>query len=1048
VIPQRIKLRGFLCYKDEQEIEFDGNATLWMLSGLNGSGKSSIFDAVTYALFGHHRGGGTHAHELINKDSDSLAVEFDFLLEGHSYRVKRTLRRDTKGGARGTQQIFRFEPGVNSHGKWMPLEDKNQKREFDAWVGEKIGLTYETFTSSVLLLQGKAEKLLDSKPEGRRAVLASIVDIERYERLHARADDQRKAIRGKAEALGDRLKALPEVSPEEVAAAEERIAAAEEERRLARAEVERLQGLEYQAKGWADLQVRLGSARERWIQAQKLLVDADTIERDVQRLRELREVSPRLSEIALLRGQAHRADVEARELGKKRQQAADVLAERDSALKQSRDKRLSLQKLIAADEDRQKEVAGELRKVTAQLEKLKEYERQASDLSRVQEDLKLLPGEPMQAVARARETCETLAALAQTVPVLARFQTRREELRQALGREETARVALQQVQERGTRLAGEVSRLKPLAEEAARALQQANDQATEARTLLQQARDSLAEVTHLDGAKVCRHCGQALTPGHVKEEKRRRANEVRQAEERAKQASEAQRQARTAEQAARDQLTQADKAHQEARLEYRDGQNQAKQARADVERLQAECGQLYRDLPESFRLQIAPTPPQDWLATRYPTADDLDALRNQADGLPAARRSLQEAEKVQQRWGELKARESACLATLNRLRGELPPDHEKVRADHAGLDAEEKALDRSLSANRKALKDTDANGERLTRERDQAQAAVSRLDTQIKEQELGKQMAQQTITKQVKALPANWQPVAEQAGLTEVHAFDSERQDLETKRTDERGRELQQARLELDVLRQEVESLEARQAEVPEEARQDPAILQERVREARRLDRLCDEKLGQERQQRALLENYRQQREKVQQEHLQAEAELQELKLLSELLGRDRLQLYLVRQAERQVVEHANAVLDRLSGGQLYLRLNGEANGEGSSAKALELEAYNRSTGEKPINVAFLSGSQKFRVAVSLALGIGQYASRQHRPIESVIIDEGFGCLDSQGRQVMIQELQNLRSQMRCILLVSHQEDFAEAFSDGYHFELDGGATRVKRFQK
>jgi len=141
-------------------------------------------------------------------------------------------------------------------------------------------------------------------------------------------------------------------------------------------------------------------------------------------------------------------------------------------------------------------------------------------------------------------------------------------------------------------------------------------------------------------------------------------------------------------------------------------------------------------------------------------------------------------------------------------------------------------------------------------------------------------------------------------------------------------------------------------------------------------------------------------------------------------------------------------ICDRLSAGQLYLKLSGEADGDGASAKALELEAYNRQTGEKPINVAFLSGSQKFRVAVSLALGIGQYASRQHRPIESVIIDEGFGCLDRYGRQVMIQELQNLRSQMRCILLVSHQEEFADAFSDGYHFELEEGATRVKRFQR
>src|SRR3954449_3845643 len=105
MIPRRVCLRGFLCYREEQEIDFAGS-TLWMLSGLNGSGKSAIFDAVTYALFGHHRGGATGAVELINKDSDTLAVEFEFLLDGHLCKAKRTLKRDTKGGARGTQQMF------------------------------------------------------------------------------------------------------------------------------------------------------------------------------------------------------------------------------------------------------------------------------------------------------------------------------------------------------------------------------------------------------------------------------------------------------------------------------------------------------------------------------------------------------------------------------------------------------------------------------------------------------------------------------------------------------------------------------------------------------------------------------------------------------------------------------------------------------------------------------------------------------------------------------------------------------------------------------
>src|SRR5580698_9843952 len=106
MIPQRIKLSGFLSYKDEQEIRFDGSP-LWMLSGTNGSGKSSIFDAVTFALFGHHRGGSQSAVELINKESNTLSVEFDFTVDKQLYRAKRTVRRRASGVA-GTQQVMKY----------------------------------------------------------------------------------------------------------------------------------------------------------------------------------------------------------------------------------------------------------------------------------------------------------------------------------------------------------------------------------------------------------------------------------------------------------------------------------------------------------------------------------------------------------------------------------------------------------------------------------------------------------------------------------------------------------------------------------------------------------------------------------------------------------------------------------------------------------------------------------------------------------------------------------------------------------------------------
>src|SRR6476620_2028289 len=107
MIPQRVKMAGFLSYKDEQEIRFDGSP-LWMLSGTNGSGKSSVFDAVTFALFGHHRGGGQSFAELINKESNTLSVEFDFACEKKLYRIKRTVRRQKNESIKSTQQAFRI----------------------------------------------------------------------------------------------------------------------------------------------------------------------------------------------------------------------------------------------------------------------------------------------------------------------------------------------------------------------------------------------------------------------------------------------------------------------------------------------------------------------------------------------------------------------------------------------------------------------------------------------------------------------------------------------------------------------------------------------------------------------------------------------------------------------------------------------------------------------------------------------------------------------------------------------------------------------------
>ena len=145
---------------------------------------------------------------------------------------------------------------------------------------------------------------------------------------------------------------------------------------------------------------------------------------------------------------------------------------------------------------------------------------------------------------------------------------------------------------------------------------------------------------------------------------------------------------------------------------------------------------------------------------------------------------------------------------------------------------------------------------------------------------------------------------------------------------------------------------------------------------------------------------------------------------LDDLLGKGGLQRELVRTAEREIVRLANDTVQNLSDGDLTVELDDGADGD-DEAFALRIR---RADGPTPIGVNYLSGSQKFRVAVSVALAIGRFAAGQARPLESVIIDEGFGSLDRDGLRCAAAELNRLRQHLRRIILVSHQEEFADRF--------------------
>ena len=99
MIPVRLKLRNFMCYRDNvPPLDFTG-IHLACISGDNGNGKSAIIDAMTWALWGKAR--AKSADDLIHTTQSEMEVEFDFTVAGQLYRIIRKRSRPKKRTAAG-----------------------------------------------------------------------------------------------------------------------------------------------------------------------------------------------------------------------------------------------------------------------------------------------------------------------------------------------------------------------------------------------------------------------------------------------------------------------------------------------------------------------------------------------------------------------------------------------------------------------------------------------------------------------------------------------------------------------------------------------------------------------------------------------------------------------------------------------------------------------------------------------------------------------------------------------------------------------------------
>ena len=173
--PTRLQLKGFTSFREEQDIDFS-TLDLFAIAGPTGAGKSSLLDAITYALYGWVERVGGECSQLISQGLPSMAVTLEFDVDGDRWRVTRRTYRKAS-----TETVLeRFIDGA-----WLP--EAGKVRDVNERIAQLVGLEYDGFTRAVLLPQGKFDQFLAGDAKDRRRILTDLLDLHLYERMQKHA---------------------------------------------------------------------------------------------------------------------------------------------------------------------------------------------------------------------------------------------------------------------------------------------------------------------------------------------------------------------------------------------------------------------------------------------------------------------------------------------------------------------------------------------------------------------------------------------------------------------------------------------------------------------------------------------------------------------------------------------------------------------------------------------------------------------------------------------------------------------------------------------
>ncbi|PEA52494.1 exonuclease [Bacillus pseudomycoides] len=1005
--PIKLIMTAFGPYKQQETIDFEelGEHRIFAISGNTGAGKTTIFDAICYALYGEASGEERNDTNMLRSqfadDNVYTSVELLFQLKEKTYCIKRQLGHKKQGNKTITGHAIEFYEVAGD--EQIPCVDRFHVTDVNKKVEDLIGLSKHQFSQIVMLPQGEFRKLLTSETENKEEILRRIFKTDRYKLMRELLDQKRKEWKDilqekqKERELyfrnvfklpvrdGAQLEILANqehVNTHQVVEAlqQEMDVYEKQAKQLEQQESMQLKQLKEAETGYHEakaLNDRLQDLQTKQNRYDSLGQERSSIEMKEQQFKQAEQAN-RLLPFEQWYDEAvqsaEQAEQYMKQMAGKQEQLVLAYERAEQQYKQEKNN-----ETVREDTKRNIQMLEELKEVIATFAdkkiKLASSEKQMEqfkrEISKLEEQQELGSAQKQQLASKLKQMEQALEQYITKAEQLSRMREDAKVLK------DTYQV-WQEVQK--------YEKERKVTFEQVSAAQQAYE--TLEKSWLSEQAGQLA--IHLHDGKPCPVCGSTAHPNKATEQvlsvDEEQLNNLREQKVQAEK-----------------QFVQIEEKCNFYKRQYEELCKEVQSRGYSV----SELGNVYQTLIEQGKQLAAEV--NELKATeeeRKQLSPQLQKLDEQLDKLQGAKREVEE---------KLHRSEMELI----QLRTAYENDKEKIPAEMQTLEAWQQAYETKASllhSLQEAWQRAQDEFQRCTNEKIRVEEAYKAAQQQFTQRTEKKEEQYVRFMKELET-----SGFASQQAYTEAKLSDAERASLQ--------QHIQSYYGALEVLTKQIEELtealrgkEWTELTELEEQLKELGIQLDIIKEQRQRANSANEYISD------LHENIRRIDEQIHEE----ETAFQELVDLYEVMKGDNesrisFERYILIEYLEQIVQVANERLRKLSNGQFYLKRS-ERVEKRNRQSGLGLDVYDAYTGQTR-DVKTLSGGEKFNASLCLALGMADIIQSYEGgiSIETMFIDEGFGSLDEESLTKAVDALIDLQKSGRFIGVISHVQELKSA---------------------